>query len=158
MQCVPATRLAAERGSGFANVVMLGAVAASLGEPSLECLEDAAADQLGPQGRRRMRCAPRSGRDANGRAELLARSASGRASLADDRAAAAHRRLANRSRPEVELSACVNCLLCWLYCPDSAITLDGTTFTGFDYDYCKGCELCAEVCPTGAITMVEERP
>ena len=61
-------------------------------------------------------------------------------------------------RPEVELSACVNCLLCWLYCPDSAITLDGTTFTGFDYDYCKGCELCAEVCPTGAITMTEEQP
>ena len=60
-------------------------------------------------------------------------------------------------KPEVELSSCVNCLLCWLYCPDSAITLDGTTFTGFDYDYCKGCELCAEVCPAGAITMVEEQ-
>ena len=60
------------------------------------------------------------------------------------------------ARPEVELSACVNCLLCWLYCPDSAITLDGTTFTGFDYDTCKGCELCAEVCPTNAITMVAE--
>jgi 2-oxoacid:acceptor oxidoreductase delta subunit (pyruvate/2-ketoisovalerate family) len=60
-------------------------------------------------------------------------------------------------RPEVELTACVNCLLCWLYCPDSAVTLDGTTFTGFDYDYCKGCELCAEVCPVAAITMVEEQ-
>ena len=60
-------------------------------------------------------------------------------------------------RPDVELSACVNCLLCWLYCPDSAITLDGTTFAGFDLDYCKGCELCAEVCPAGAITMVEEQ-
>jgi 2-oxoacid:acceptor oxidoreductase delta subunit (pyruvate/2-ketoisovalerate family) len=60
-------------------------------------------------------------------------------------------------RPEVELTSCVNCLLCWLYCPDSAITLDGTTFTGFDYDYCKGCELCAEVCPVAAITMVEEQ-
>jgi len=45
--CVPATRLAAERGSGFANIVMLGAVAAALGEPPLECLQDAAADQLG---------------------------------------------------------------------------------------------------------------
>ena len=54
-------------------------------------------------------------------------------------------------RPEVELSACVNCLLCWLYCPDSAIVLDGTTFAGFDYDFCKGCELCAEVCPVEAI-------
>ena len=59
-------------------------------------------------------------------------------------------------RPEADLAACVNCLLCWLYCPDSAITLDGTSFTGFDYDYCKGCELCAEVCPAGAIAMVEE--
>ena len=60
-------------------------------------------------------------------------------------------------KPQVQLSACVNCLLCWLYCPDSAITLDGTTFTGFDETFCKGCELCAAVCPTGAISMVEER-
>jgi 2-oxoacid:acceptor oxidoreductase delta subunit (pyruvate/2-ketoisovalerate family) len=59
-------------------------------------------------------------------------------------------------KPRVELTACVNCLLCWLYCPDSAITLDGTTFTGFDLSFCKGCELCAAVCPTGAISMVEE--
>jgi len=59
-------------------------------------------------------------------------------------------------RPEVELAGCVDCLLCWLYCPDSAIVLDGTHFTGFDLDVCKGCELCAVVCPTGAITMVAE--
>jgi 2-oxoacid:acceptor oxidoreductase delta subunit (pyruvate/2-ketoisovalerate family) len=59
-------------------------------------------------------------------------------------------------RPEADTSRCVNCLLCWLYCPDSAIELDGTTFTGFDLDYCKGCELCAEVCPVGAIEMVPE--
>jgi len=59
-------------------------------------------------------------------------------------------------KPMVDLDACVNCLLCWLYCPDSAITLDGTTFTGFDERFCKGCELCAVVCPTGAISMVEE--
>jgi len=59
-------------------------------------------------------------------------------------------------KPEVELARCVNCSLCWLYCPDSAILLDGTTFTGIDLDVCKGCELCAEVCPTGAIEMVAE--
>jgi 2-oxoacid:acceptor oxidoreductase delta subunit (pyruvate/2-ketoisovalerate family) len=58
--------------------------------------------------------------------------------------------------PEVELAKCVDCLLCWLYCPDSAIRLDGTTFAGFDYDVCKGCELCAVVCPTEAIAMVED--
>jgi 2-oxoacid:acceptor oxidoreductase delta subunit (pyruvate/2-ketoisovalerate family) len=59
-------------------------------------------------------------------------------------------------KPEVDLSSCVNCLLCWLYCPDAAVRLDGTTFVGFDEDFCKGCELCAAVCPVGAIRMVRD--
>jgi 2-oxoacid:acceptor oxidoreductase delta subunit (pyruvate/2-ketoisovalerate family) len=59
-------------------------------------------------------------------------------------------------KPSVDLSLCVNCLLCWLHCPDSAVTLDGATFTGFDLDYCKGCEICAELCPVGAIEMVPD--
>jgi 2-oxoacid:acceptor oxidoreductase delta subunit (pyruvate/2-ketoisovalerate family) len=59
-------------------------------------------------------------------------------------------------KPEVELASCVNCLLCWLYCPDSAIRLDGTTFVGFDYEVCKGCELCEAVCPVDAIRMVPD--
>ena len=59
-------------------------------------------------------------------------------------------------RPQVELESCVNCLLCWVYCPDSAVkTLDGV-FAGFDLDVCKGCEICATVCPTGAIAMVPD--
>lgn len=44
--CVPATRLAAADGSGFANVVMLGAVAAALGVPPVGFVADAAAEQL----------------------------------------------------------------------------------------------------------------
>jgi 2-oxoacid:acceptor oxidoreductase delta subunit (pyruvate/2-ketoisovalerate family) len=59
-------------------------------------------------------------------------------------------------RPVLELDKCVNCLLCWLYCPDSAIELEGTTLTGIDYRYCKGCELCVEVCPEEALTMQPE--
>jgi pyruvate ferredoxin oxidoreductase delta subunit len=46
--------------------------------------------------------------------------------------------------------------LCWLYCPDSAVRLDGTTFVGFDHDFCKGCELCAVACPVNAIEMVRD--
>ena len=59
-------------------------------------------------------------------------------------------------KPVADVSKCVNCLLCWLYCPDSAIELDGETFTGVDLDYCKGCGICAEVCPADAIAMVTE--
>jgi 2-oxoacid:acceptor oxidoreductase delta subunit (pyruvate/2-ketoisovalerate family) len=59
-------------------------------------------------------------------------------------------------KPSVDFSRCVNCLLCWLYCPDSAVLLDGEAFAGFDYDHCKGCEICAEICPIEAIAMVPE--
>ena len=59
-------------------------------------------------------------------------------------------------KPEADLSRCVDCLLCWLYCPDSAVVLDGTAFAGFDLDICKGCEICAEMCPTAAIEMVPD--
>ena len=59
-------------------------------------------------------------------------------------------------KPAADLSRCVDCLLCWLYCPDSAITLSGKTFAGFDLDYCKGCGICADVCPVDAIEMVAE--
>lgn len=59
-------------------------------------------------------------------------------------------------RPELRLDRCVNCLLCWLFCPDSAFELDGTTLAGIDYDVCKGCELCVEVCPVAALAMAPE--
>ena len=47
VRCVPATRLAATLGSDFVNIVMLGAVAATLGEPGLGNLQDAAVETLG---------------------------------------------------------------------------------------------------------------
>jgi len=45
--CVPASRIAAEQGSSFGNVVMVGAVAAALGEPPLADLQEAAVELLG---------------------------------------------------------------------------------------------------------------
>jgi pyruvate ferredoxin oxidoreductase gamma subunit len=47
VRCIPAARLASSFGSGFVNLVMLGAVAAQLGEPPLDDLQHAAAETLG---------------------------------------------------------------------------------------------------------------
>jgi pyruvate ferredoxin oxidoreductase gamma subunit len=47
VHCVPAARLASTLGSAFVNLVMLGAVAAELGEPPLGELQEAAAETLG---------------------------------------------------------------------------------------------------------------
>ena len=62
-------------------------------------------------------------------------------------------------RPEWDPHKCKHCLICWLYCPDSAIRVDENgKMVGIDTDYCKGCGLCAEVCPpkVKAITMKPE--
>jgi pyruvate ferredoxin oxidoreductase gamma subunit len=45
VRCVPALRLAS--GSGFVNLVLLGAAAAVLGEPALEDVQEAAIETLG---------------------------------------------------------------------------------------------------------------
>ena len=47
VRCVPATRLAAARGSKFANLVMVGALAATLDEPPTGAVVEAAAELLG---------------------------------------------------------------------------------------------------------------
>ena len=60
-------------------------------------------------------------------------------------------------RPEADLAKCVNCLLCWVYCPDRAIEVEYGVMRGIDYDLCKGCEICVSACPTGALTMVAEQ-
>lgn len=59
-------------------------------------------------------------------------------------------------RPEVNYSKCTRCTLCWIYCPDAAITRREDDSPEIDYDYCKGCGICANECPTKAITMKRE--
>ncbi|MHA1786202.1 MAG: 4Fe-4S binding protein [Candidatus Helarchaeota archaeon] len=64
-------------------------------------------------------------------------------------------------RPVIEESKCVmvkkgemNCLRCWMYCPEACITK--SIPPKVNYDYCKGCGVCAEECPSKAIHMEEE--
>lgn len=51
-------------------------------------------------------------------------------------------------RPVHNKKTCTNCLLCWIYCPDSAIRSKNSKFDKIDLRYCKGCGICAKVCPT----------
>ena len=59
-------------------------------------------------------------------------------------------------RPVVDKTKCVNCLLCWIYCPDSSI-IRREKWVDVNYEHCKGCGICAHECPTKAIEMVEEQ-
>jgi pyruvate ferredoxin oxidoreductase delta subunit len=65
-------------------------------------------------------------------------------------------------RPIVDQDKCIDCMQCWLYCPDMAIKgkmkedKKRPQMIGFDYDYCKGCGTCAKVCPVNAIEMKSE--
>jgi len=47
VRCVPASRLASEHGSGFVNLIMVGAAGAALGQPPLADLQEAAVELLG---------------------------------------------------------------------------------------------------------------
>ncbi len=61
-------------------------------------------------------------------------------------------------RPVWNEEKCIHCLFCFMFCPDSAIIVEGGKIKGIDYRYCKGCGICAQECPAKvkAISMVEE--
>lgn len=60
------------------------------------------------------------------------------------------------NRPILDREKCNNCMICWIYCPDSALIVEDGELKGIDLEHCKGCGICAEECPKKAISMVEE--
>lgn len=62
-------------------------------------------------------------------------------------------------RPIFIPEKCINCMTCFMYCPDSAVIIKDGKVAGFDYDYCKGCGICMHECPVKgkAIKMVSEK-
>ena len=60
-------------------------------------------------------------------------------------------------RPVRDTEKCTDCMICWVYCPDSSILTSDGKLTGVDHSHCKGCGICAEECPVKAIKMVDEK-
>ena len=59
-------------------------------------------------------------------------------------------------RPIHHKEKCTNCLLCWMFCPDSSVIIVDEKFDHFDYDHCKGCGICAFECPAKEKAIVME--
>lgn len=57
-------------------------------------------------------------------------------------------------KPIHNVSTCINCFNCWVYCPDSAILARNDKLSGVDYEHCKGCGVCVEVCPTNPKSLL----
>lgn len=59
-------------------------------------------------------------------------------------------------RPSIDKNKCTNCMLCFMYCPDSAIIVKDGKIDHIDYTHCKGCLICEHECPVKAISHKSE--
>ena len=57
--------------------------------------------------------------------------------------------------PVWDRELCARCALCYLYCPDAAISKQDNGYFDADLQLCKGCGICHRECWFGAITMQE---
>lgn len=57
-------------------------------------------------------------------------------------------------KPVIDYDGCTKCMICYVYCPDSAFTIDTKGFPVVDYDACKGCNICKTECPPKVISLV----
>lgn len=58
-------------------------------------------------------------------------------------------------RPEIDRDVCTRCGICYVLCPDAAITQGAEGYPVIDHANCKGCLICVRECPLHCIA--EER-
>ncbi|MDG6901281.1 MAG: 2-oxoacid:acceptor oxidoreductase family protein [Nitrososphaerota archaeon] len=59
-------------------------------------------------------------------------------------------------RPVIDYAKCTDCMICYAYCPESALSLGADGRLHIDYDNCKGCMICMIECPLRAVTQQME--
>jgi pyruvate ferredoxin oxidoreductase gamma subunit len=59
-------------------------------------------------------------------------------------------------KPTIDYEKCTNCMICYAYCPESAMSVGEDGRVRIDYDNCKGCMICMTECPLRAVTQSRE--
>lgn len=59
-------------------------------------------------------------------------------------------------RPVLDKDKCIQCGLCYLFCPEGCCQETEEGYFEPELYYCKGCGICAQECWTGAINMISE--
>ncbi len=59
-------------------------------------------------------------------------------------------------RPSIDYGRCTDCMICYAYCPESAMSVGQDGRVRIDYDNCKGCMVCLTECPLRAISQTRE--
>lgn len=59
-------------------------------------------------------------------------------------------------KPIIDYRKCTTCMICFAYCPESAIVLGEDRKLAIDYENCKGCLICYKECPPKAIAVERE--
>lgn len=59
-------------------------------------------------------------------------------------------------RPVIDYERCTDCMICYAYCPESAMSVSEDGRVKIDYENCKGCMICLTECPLRAISQTRE--